>query len=167
MTLRDDLRVEIESTRGDFRALLAELPDEALLNPSDNPAWTTGEVLYHMSLAPRLLVADIGLITRRRWVFGIVKRVLSLRLFNWFNERYTRRAARPLTREHLAAEYDRALDTALRTLDALAEDQLAMSLDYPPIDPFLTGEVTVERVFRYVRHHFDEHAAQIRTSSPA
>ncbi|MEZ4519310.1 MAG: DinB family protein [Chloroflexota bacterium] len=165
MSLREDLRIEIESTRGDFRTLLAEVPDETLTQPSANPAWTIGELFYHMSLAPRLLVADVSLITRHRWVFGIVKRVLTMQLFNWFNERYTRRGAQPLTRKHLTAEYDRALAVALNTLDQVSDEDLTMSLDYPAIDPYLSGNVTVERVFRYVRAHFDEHAAQIRASA--
>jgi hypothetical protein len=66
MTIRDELQHEIEETRAAFHRLLADVPGSALTEPSDNPAWTVGEVLYHMSVAPALMVADVSLITEER-----------------------------------------------------------------------------------------------------
>lgn len=82
MSIKEELRIEILDTRRAFHALLAEIPDEALSGPSDNPAWTIGEVLFHM--------------------------------------------------------------------------------EYPGYDPLLGGEVTLERLFRYIKLHFEAHAVQIR-----
>jgi hypothetical protein len=47
----------------------------------------------------------------------------------------------------------------------MREADLTRSVQYP--DSFvmeLAGEVTVERLFRYIRLHFEIHASQIRKS---
>jgi hypothetical protein len=55
MSTREELRQEIEATKIESHKLLNSVPVEAYDLPSDNPAWTIGEVLYHMSIAPRML----------------------------------------------------------------------------------------------------------------
>jgi hypothetical protein len=35
-------------------------------------------------------------------------------------------------------------------------------LKYPGYDPILSGEVTVEKLYRYMKLHFEAHASQIR-----
>ncbi len=44
--LREKLKQEMEETRLAFHQLLDSLPERALDLPSDNPAWTIGEVIY-------------------------------------------------------------------------------------------------------------------------
>jgi uncharacterized damage-inducible protein DinB len=156
------LRREMEETRLAFHALLDEIPDAALDRPSDNPAWTIRQVLYHMSLAPRLLGADVKLIVRQNWLVRLAPKLVPRRLFNWGNARLTRWQGGRKDRRQLAAEYDRAHASAVKALDGVTEAQLAMSLIYPDWDPLLAGEVTLERLFHYVRDHFEQHAAQIR-----
>ena len=54
------LRAELEATRQAFRALLATLRPADWTRPSLNPAWTIGEVLWHITgylfLIPQQLV---------------------------------------------------------------------------------------------------------------
>jgi hypothetical protein len=47
MNTQDRLRQEIEETHLAFHRLLDSVPDEAFSLPSDNPAWTVGQVFYH------------------------------------------------------------------------------------------------------------------------
>lgn len=161
MTTREALRREMEETRLRYHALLAAIPDEALQLPSENPAWTVGEVLYHMSVAPRLMIADVRMITGHSRFFGLIGRLVPRRLFDWLNARLTRFGARNLSRDFLAREYDRAHQTALRALASVSEEDLQMGAQYPGWDPLLAGEVTLEQLFHYVKNHFEVHRAEI------
>lgn len=66
------------------------------------------------------------------------------------------------SRRALGAEYDHATETILRTLARVDEADLRRSALYPGWDPLLAGEVTLARLFHYVRAYFETHAAQIR-----
>lgn len=161
MDNRQRLREEIEATRQAYHRLLDSIPEQAYALPSANPAWNVGQVLYHMSLAPRFMVLDVQMIGGQRWVYRLVPKIISRRLFDWLNARLTRFGARRISQAFLAQEYDRAHAATLRALDALDEADLARSLPYPDWDPLLTGEVTMEYLFGYIQRHFDSHAGQI------
>ena len=162
MSLKEELRLEMIETCDAYHALLAEVPDEAFPQPSDNPAWTIGEVLFHMSLAPRFLTADLRMILGNHLLAKIFGALVPASLFNRLNEVYTRYGGRSQNRLSLARRYDRAHQQALQALDKLQEEDLKKSLEYPGYDPLLSGEVTVERLFRYIKLHFEIHARQIR-----
>jgi hypothetical protein len=164
-TTRDRLRREIEATRLSFHQLLDSIPDEAFPLPSDNSAWTVGQVLYHMSLAPRFMVLDVQMIGGRRWVYRLVPRLFTKRLFDWLNARLTRLGAHTPSRSFLSAEYERANAAIVRVLESLSDEDLSRHLPYPDWDPLLTGEVSMEYLFGYIKRHFDSHAAQIRRLS--
>jgi hypothetical protein len=162
MTPREELRREIEETQVAFQQLLDSIPEAAFGLPSDNPAWTVGEVLYHMSVAPRFVGLDVKMIVRQNWVYRGVAVVVPRALFDWLNKKLTRFGARKLSREFLALEYDKAHQSALRALDAVSDPDFEKQLYYPDWDPLLSGEVTLERLFHYVKAHFDSHAGRIR-----
>lgn len=166
MSIREELQQEIEETRQAFHALLASIPDEAFDLPSDNPAWTIGEVLYHMSIAPRMLGTDVKMIVKQSWLYKIIPTVIPKKLFDWINKHLTRWGARNLTREFLKEEYDQAHAATLKALDEVDDSDFKKKLNYPDWDPLLSGEVTLERLFRYVKVHFDSHAAEIRKRIP-
>jgi hypothetical protein len=130
--------------------------------PSDNPAWTIGEVLFHMSLAPRFIVTDLKAIISRPWLAKIFLALVPDTLFHRVNERFTRYGARRLSRMFLAEQYDKAHARALRSLESLQETDFQKSVQYPGYDPLLAGVVTVERLYRYIKLHFEAHAEQIR-----
>jgi len=161
VTMREAIRQEIEATRTSFQELLASIPDEAFSLPSDNPAWTVGEVLYHMSIAPRFLSKDVKMITNQNWMYRIIPVLIPKQLFDWLNKKLTKYGARKLSREFLAVEYDKAHQATLIALGEVKETDFKKKLNYPDWDPLLSGEVTLERLFRYVKVHFDAHAAEI------
>lgn len=161
MNMYEQLRHEIIETQHRFHQLLDTIPDQAFSQPSHNPAWTIGEVLYHMSLAPRLVIADVRMITGQTWLYRLIPRLVPKRLFNWVNARMTRYGARHLSRAFLADEYNKAHEIALRALDSVVEGNFQRSAIYPDWDPLLAGEVTLERLFHYMKDHFDAHASEI------
>lgn len=164
MTLLDELQGEMEATRRAFHSLLDEVPDEALDLPSDNPAWTVRQVLYHMSIAPRMLVADARLLTGNPRLYQPLLRLFPARLFHFLNERLTRRGARGLDRAGLRRAYDDAHAKALHALQSCAGGDFHRPVAYPDWDPLLAGNVDLERLFRYVRRHFEAHAPQVRAA---
>ena len=161
MDTREELREEIMETRLKFHRLLARVPDEAFDLPSTTPEWTIGEVLYHMSLAPRFLTTDVKMITRQSRFYRLVIRLVPKWLFDGLMVRLTRFGARHLSRQFLAKAYDTAHALTLAALDAVADEDFAKSMHYPDWDPLLSGPVTLERLFRYVSLHFNWHAAQV------
>lgn len=160
MTIREELYQEINDTRAAYFELLKRIPEAAYCQPSGNPAWTVGEVLYHISLAPRLLNRDVKMIVEQNRLM-LLPRLVPRRLFNWLNETLTRYGARHVSREFLAAEYEKAHQAALKALAGVKEEDFGKSLIYPDWDVLLCGEVTLERLFRYVKVHFESHAAQL------
>lgn len=86
---KQQLEAEIEETRQHFHELLASIPDEAFERPSNNPAWCIGELLYHMSVAPRFMVADVQVILKRPFLLTLLPKLFPERLFHWLNARLT------------------------------------------------------------------------------
>ena len=156
--IKEQLRIEIEAARQDFHRLLAEVPEDRLDEPSQNPDWTIREVLYHMSLAPRNLPADVRMIRHLK----VVPR-FPAGLFNRLNRYFTRRGARNLDKVGLAARYDQAHSRTLHALESIKDEEWAFGVQYPGWDPLLSGFVTMERLFHYIRQHFDAHADEVRS----
>lgn len=161
MKSAQELQNEIEETQQRFHHLLQNIPDEALNWPSNNPAWTIGELLYHMSVAPRFMVADVALILKRPFLLKLLPKIFPERLFHWLNARLTRYGARNLNRQFLADEYNKAHVTILKTLHSVTEADLQKHVHYPDWDPLLSGEVTLAYLFGYIKRHFDSHAADV------
>ncbi len=161
MSIREELFTEINSTRDDFHKLLASIPCETYHLPSDNPAWTVSEVLYHMSIAPRMLGRDVKMITGQNWLYRLVPILLPKKAFDWMNKNLTKYGARHATPDFLAKEYDKGHEATLAALAEVADADFEKKLYYPDWDPLLSGEVTLERLFHYVRLHFDAHATQL------
>ena len=162
MHTRDDLHQEIIATQADFHKLLAAIPDAAFSLPSDNPAWTIGEVLYHMSVAPRMMVLDVQMIGRQRWLFRLIPCIVPKQVFHWLNAHLTHLGARNLSRSFLAESYDRATTGILRVLNSLSENDLEQGITYPNWDPYLSGEVSLAYLFGYIKRHFETHAEQLQ-----
>ncbi len=161
MNTKKQLEIEIEETRQRFHQLLQTIPDETFSHPSGNPAWTIGQVLYHMSIAPRFMVKDVAIILKHPALLQWLPKLFPERLFHWLNARLTRYGARNLDRQFLANEYDNAHTTILQTLNALTEDDLQIIVHYPDWDPLLAGDITLATLFGYIKRHFDSHQAQI------
>src|SRR5262245_32664486 len=114
-----------------------------------------------MSLAPRLMIADVRMLTAHRRVARLVSRVFPERLFHWLNKVYTARRGRGLSPEALLCEYDRGHRIALRTLSLVSDADLDEMFIYPDWEPLLAGEITLERLFHYIKEHFQVHAQDL------
>jgi hypothetical protein len=155
--ISQQIRSEIEETRQAFHNLLEDVSEDDFDELSLNPEWTIGEMLYHMSLAPHGLPLDVRLIRHLKWVPK-----LPAGLFNRLNIYFTRRGGKNATKASLAKTYDKAHAETIKALESVQEDEWVLGVQYPDWDPMLSGFVTLEKLFHYVKRHFDSHEKDIR-----
>ena len=156
-SLREEIGAELEATQQAYHTLLSSLSDEDWRKPSGNPAWTVGQLMVHMTFAPRMLPADVGLIRRGGWMPN-----LPAFLFNWSNVLMTRWGARKETLHTVGTLYDAAHDKVLDLLEMIQDEEWGLGREYPDWDPLLSGYVTMERLFRYLAIHYSVHEEQVR-----
>ena len=157
---REALRAELEATRQAFYELADSLSSEDWSKPTPNPAWNVGVMMFHITVAARFLPQDLRMI--RYLGFTIYPPAL---VFHRLNEWYTRRGARQYTLATIKQAYDSAHSRAIRALDRVHDDEWDKGAQYPGWDPMLSGFVTIEQLFHYIKQHFDAHAAEIRQSA--
>jgi hypothetical protein len=51
---------------------------------------------------------------------------------------------------------------ALAALETIRDGEWGLGREYPDWDPMLSGYVTLERLFRYLKLHFEVHQEQVR-----
>ncbi len=164
MRLQDDLAAELEATRQAFHHVLDSVPEALYSHPSANPAWTIGDVLYHITLGPIAIRFEIWVLCHAPWIFAVGLNTLTSRLFNWGNALFARHPKR-ITRQSLIQAYEAGHAGLLSSLRRARESDFERRVTYPPeFVNELAGEVSVERLFRYIQVHFEVHANQINAA---
>lgn len=160
MLIKDQLRAELEETRQAYHQLLAEVTEEDWDLPTPNPAWTLGEMLYHITAATQNIPLDVALIRRAPWLPNP-----PIGFLNTLNGPLTRWGATQYLRAALAEKFDRDHAALLALLDTVQDDEWTHGREYLAYDPpLLEGFVTIETLFHYQKFHFDEHAKDIRAT---
>ncbi len=146
---RDTIRAELETTRTAYHELLNSLSPEDWKKKSGNPAWSVGQLMWHIAwgdgFAPRA-VADC-------------KRGRGLNppqfIGNTVNMLITRLGASRATPQSVAEKYDAAHTAILAVLDKVKEGEWDKGAK-------IFGEFfTVESVLRSPVSHFKEHEADV------
>lgn len=157
--IKEGFRQELEETRLAYHTLLEELDDNVLDQPSVNPAWNIGQVLYHITTAHQFLPQDVRIfrggrmITPPDW------------LFNFINVWFTRLSSLRRDRRSLASLYDKRHRTVLKTLEGIQDDEWGITADPAERKGFLGGGMaTLADMFHYLSTHYYEHEADIRES---
>jgi hypothetical protein len=134
----------------------------AYSHPSDNPAWTIGDVLYHITLGPRALQFEIWMIRHLPGLFPWVMNRFVTTVFNRVNAIFTGRPKRINSRMLIRA-YENGHAGLVSSLNRMQDDDFQRSVIYPPeFVSELAGDVSIERLFHYVKGHLDVHEEQIR-----
>lgn len=158
------IRAELEESSIQFHALLDSLTDEDWNAPSRNPAWTNGQLLFHMVFAFMLVPALFWMIRFwsrlpdrfSRWFARGLDFLTPV--FNWFNALGPRGQAVVFGRGRIGAIYDRAHRSILRKIDSLGGDEWSLGMHYPRRwDPAFGDFMTFEDLFRYPTRHFRRH----------
>ena len=159
--VRNALRGEIELTREKFHRFLVTIPDEALKLPSKDPAWTNGELLYLMSTSPRIIKSFLKKYTSENTRFQYVSKAITGPLIQKTNELMIRSRGKKITRWSIAEEYDSMHGLVLELLDQISDADFDRTLTIPDLDPLISGQVTIETIFHYVKNHFHTYRHQI------
>src|SRR5258706_11078763 len=93
MRLKEDLEQELEVTRQNFHHLLDTVSEDLYLYPSDNPAWTIGDVLYHLTIGLPAIRFEIWMIRYAPWAFKLLNDTTS-KTFNRVNALFARQPKR-------------------------------------------------------------------------
>ncbi|MEX2159086.1 MAG: DinB family protein [Dehalococcoidia bacterium] len=146
---RSALRAELESTRKDFHELLVSLSDEDWKKKSANPAWSVGQLVWHLTWGLEFTPKAVGYCRKGK----------APNPPSWLvapgNVLITRFGSRGATRASAGEKYDRSHAVILETLGGVRDDEWhkgtrAYGIDY-----------TIESLFREVSAHFREHEADI------
>jgi hypothetical protein len=146
---REAIRAELKTTRAAYHEFLNSLSPEDWGKKSGNPAWSVGQLMWHIAwgdgFAPRA-VADC-------------KRGRGLNppqfITNTVNMLITRWGARRATPQSVAEKYDAVHTAILAALDEVKEDEWDRGAK-------IFGEFfTVESVLRSPVSHFKEHEADV------
>ncbi|MBN8657632.1 MAG: DinB family protein [Anaerolineae bacterium] len=160
---KTELEAQLEETHQRFIELVNSIPEENYSLPSDNPAWTVGDILFHITLGPRALALEIWLTIHAPGLYNFAMRHFPSRFFNRVNAWFGSGRSERVSRQSLLKAYGSAHAVIKSSLRRAREEDLMKTAVYP-LDYVsdLKGEVSVERLFRYVTGHFEEHEAALR-----
>jgi hypothetical protein len=163
-----ELEKELDETHRHFANLVKSIPEADYPLPTDNPAWTVGDILYHITLGPRALALEIWMTVYVNGLFNFLMRHFPSRFFNRVNAWFGRGRSKRVSRQSLLKDYGKAHTVIKSRLRRTREEDLLKSAVYPlEYVSDLKGEVSVERLFRYATGHFEEHEKQLEIARPA
>jgi uncharacterized protein (TIGR03083 family) len=156
------IRAELETTSQAFHNVLASLQPRDWERPSQNPAWTIGEVLWHVT--SYLFAIPQQLIWLQTNTFPDTS-AESADALNAESEQQTREDARAQSLTTIAQMYEAGHAATLAALDSVRDHEWQVGVRLPDMGPTFTNEYrTIEALFRYHARHFAEHAVQISTA---
>jgi len=163
-----NVAADLATVRCQFHALLDSLSQEDWDNPSRNPAWTNGQLVYHMLFAFMLIPSLFWMIRFWSRLPGWASRgfaaVLnfSTPLFDRVNALGPRGQERLFGRERASRLLDRRLDSIDRKARSLRPDRWQAGMHYPRRwDPAFGDFMTYADLFAYPGAHFRKHLGQM------
>jgi hypothetical protein len=166
------IRADHERTRTAFDSLVRSLDDESWRAPSLNPAWTNGQLLFHMAFGFILippLFAMIGFWSRRspRASHAFASTLdFFTPAFNRVNALGPRIGALVYGRTRLAGQFDRVHAAILRKVDSVDPAEWPRGMYYPRRwDPTFGEFMTFEELFEYPIAHFERHMRHLAVDS--
>lgn len=162
--VREQILGELEATREQFHRLLDSMSEADWSSGSRNPAWTNGQLVFHMAFGFMLIPPLFSLIrfwsrrSRRASRSFAAALDSATPLFHWVNARGPRGAARVFGPERLGRKYERVHAAILRKLDTVRDDEWDAGMYYPRRwDPTFGEFMTFAELFRYPVAHFRGH----------
>jgi hypothetical protein len=146
---RDAIRAELVATRDAYHELLNSLSDEDWNKRSGNPAWTVGQLMWHIAWGDGFAPRGVAACRRGRGLNPpqFITDTLNMLITRW--------GARRATPQSVAEKYDAAHTAIVAALDEVKEDEWDRGAK-------VFGEsLTVESTLRSPVEHFKEHEADV------
>ncbi len=146
---RQAIRAEIESTRTAFHELLDSLSDEDWKRKTANPAWSVGQLMWHLGRGMEFFTQNIAYCRKGRapnppaWLIAPGNVLL------------TRFGSRDATRASAGEKYDRGHEALLACLEGVGDDEWAKAVRA------FGSDYTIESTFNQVAKHYREHESDI------
>lgn len=158
----------LDCSRDRFHALVASLSSAEWDLPSRNPAWTNGQVVYHILFAFTLIPSLFWLITFwSRLPDPYSERFARLLdwttpLFNRVNAFGPKAQAALLGRRRAVPIFDRVHRSLVRKAGSIAGERWQLGMHYPTRWDTSFGDfMTFETLFRYPNVHLEKHLKQL------
>jgi hypothetical protein len=146
---RQEIRVELETTRTAYHELLASLSGEDWKKKSDNPAWSVGQLMWHLGYGMEFFPKSVEYCRKGS---GPNPPSFLVGPGNVLLTRFGSRGAKP---ESVAKKYDAGLDDLIACLDGVQDGEWTKSAR------IYGNDYTIESTFREVAVHFREHESDI------
>lgn len=141
----------------------------AWTQPSYNPGWTNGQLLFHVFLGFVLVLPLATLLVFFGHLPPVCSRVFARMLnfatplFNRVNAMGPRAGARLLGREGVVRKFDQAHEAILARLDRVRPGDWTLTMNYPRRwDPRFRTHMRLEDLFVYPLDHLRHHRSQLR-----
>jgi len=170
---RQAVHEEIERARQKFHRLLDNATTADLRQPTDGTRWTNEQLLFHMLLG--YLIIPALLATARIFsrlpgpASGAFAQLLDAARtpFDVVNYQGSRLGARIIPASRMGGRFEKVTSVLQRRLDREPDSALRRGMHYPVSwDPFFTGYMTLDDIYRYPTQHFDFHRKQLTLRDP-
>ena len=166
---RARLQADLNTAHQEFHEMAGAISERAWAEPSHNPGWTNGQLLFHVLLGfvlvPPLawLLVLFGHLPRgcSRTFSAILN--LSTPVFNRINAIGPRAGARILGKAGILRHFDRVHARILARLQRTHSRDWALTMHYPTRwDPRFRTDMRLADLFRYPIDHLRHHRSQMR-----
>jgi hypothetical protein len=169
--IASELQAELEASRAEFHQLLALASGDAWRSRSANPAWTNGQLLFHIALGfflvgPLVLVMRIfaALPPSASKLFAMALNAATP-LFNRINALGPRLAVLIFNASRLGRTFDAVARMNLKRVASLRPDDWRRGMHYPERwEPRFDRFMTFESLFHYPTIHLRHHRQQLALS---
>ena len=153
MSDKTELRTLLETTRADYRDLVASLSREDWKKRAPGQAWSNGELCFHMAVALSPMARTAS---RLRLGKGSNPPAPILKLMNPVSAVAFRFLGRNATQRTVVERYNKGHQRAVQVLESVQDADWSRGA-------MVRGEHhTVRDSFRFMREHFEEHRDTIQ-----
>ena len=169
---RARLEAELGVAYQEFHAMVAAISEQGWSESSRNPAWTNGQLVFHVVLGFILVLP----LARLLIVFGHLPRVCGRAfagllnfvtpLFHRINALGPQAAARIMGRAGVVRRFELVHAAVVRRLSKVSDQQWDLTMPYPTRwDPRFRQDMQLEDLFMYPILHLRHHRGQLRATS--
>lgn len=114
-----------------LRRMVESIPEADYPLPTDNPAWTVGDILYHITLGPRALALETWMTVHTPRLYNFMMRHFPSGFFNRVHAWFGRGQGKRVSRQGLLKACGKAHTAIKSSLRRTREEDLGKTTVYP------------------------------------